>query len=113
LTLASGSRDKTVRLWDIARRTQLGQPLPAGDQISTVAFSADGRSVAAGGTFGRITVWRDILPGASIAEWRERLCPIAQRNLTRAEWEEFLPDEPYRATCSEFPLDRLATPTGS
>jgi WD40 repeat protein len=112
LTLASGSRDKTVRLWDIARRTQLGQPLPAGDQVSTVAFSADGRSVAAGGTFGRITVWRDILPGASIAEWRKRLCPIAQRNLTRAEWEEFLPDEPYRATCSEFPLDRLATPGG-
>ena len=33
----------------------------------------------------------------------ERACALAGRNLTTAEWERFLPGEPYRRTCPEFP----------
>lgn len=29
-----------------------------------------------------------------------RICSTLDRNLTREEWAEFLPHEPYRATCA-------------
>jgi WD40 repeat protein len=35
--------------------------------------------------------------------WVERVCAIAGRNLTRAEWSEFFPSRPYHATCPEWP----------
>ena len=38
------------------------------------------------------------------AVWRERACAIVGRNLSREEWELYLPPgTPYRATCSEWP----------
>ena len=30
-------------------------------------------------------------------------CDIAGRNLTRAEWAQYLPGEPYHATCKQWP----------
>ncbi|WP_007510451.1 WD40 repeat domain-containing serine/threonine protein kinase [Pseudofrankia saprophytica] len=53
-TLAVGSDDATVRLWDVSnptRRSPLGQPLtgPPGTVVSSVAFSPDGHTLAAGG----------------------------------------------------------------
>src|SRR5262249_20920469 len=56
--LASASADRTVKLWDVAKGTRLdtlSQPLK--DQY-TVAFSGDGKLVAAGGADNRIRVWR-------------------------------------------------------
>jgi hypothetical protein len=35
--------------------------------------------------------------------WVRRACAAAGRNLTRAEWERFLPDTSYRKTCSQWP----------
>ncbi len=52
--LVTGSRDKTVRLWDLASGAWLKTfrpPLGKGDegQIYAVAMSPDGQTVAAGG----------------------------------------------------------------
>ena len=33
--------------------------------------------------------------------WPERACAIANRNLTEAEWEYYLPDRPYETTCPQ------------
>ena len=33
---------------------------------------------------------------------RSDLCRRARRNLTRAEWNEFLPSHPYQRTCPSF-----------
>jgi WD40 repeat protein len=51
--LGTGQAD-TLRLWDVEKRSEL-RVLPA--RGSTVAFSADGKTVAAGGPV--LTVWRD------------------------------------------------------
>jgi hypothetical protein len=32
--------------------------------------------------------------------WRDLACAIAGRELTRREWEEVLPDRPYREACA-------------
>ena len=35
--------------------------------------------------------------------WRQQACALAGRNLTRAEWARYLPGEPPRPTCPQFP----------
>jgi WD40 repeat protein len=46
--LALGQRKGPVTLWDVARRTQIGQPLAVtGGETNPVAFSADGKILAA------------------------------------------------------------------
>ena len=57
-TLASGSGDKTVRLWDVATHRQIGSPSPATPiAVSSVAFSPDGTTLATGS-------WRQV--GAAV-----------------------------------------------
>ncbi|MGW4410798.1 protein kinase domain-containing protein [Nonomuraea sp. NPDC004702] len=50
-TLATGSYDNTVRLWDVATRTSIGRPLAARNNptgtVTSVAFSPDGKILAA------------------------------------------------------------------
>jgi hypothetical protein len=43
-------------------------------------------------------VWQD-----DSAAHVSRGCALATRNLTRSEWAEFIPDEPYHRTCEELP----------
>ncbi|KAK3944343.1 hypothetical protein QBC46DRAFT_280208 [Diplogelasinospora grovesii] len=62
-TLASGSNDNTVRLWDAAsgahRQTLEGH----GDYVRTVAFSPDGRTLASGSYDNTVRLW-DAASGA-------------------------------------------------
>jgi hypothetical protein len=36
--------------------------------------------------------------------WKERAGRVANRNLKRDEWREYLPDQPYRPTFEHLPL---------
>jgi WD40 repeat protein len=57
-TLASGSADSTVRVWDVASHRQVGSPLTGHtDAVSSVAFSPDGTSLASGSADSTVRVW--------------------------------------------------------
>ena len=61
-TLASASPDRTILLWDVARRTHIGilhgrgQPTPD-DAMTGVAFSPLGHILASSATDGTVTFW--------------------------------------------------------
>jgi WD40 repeat protein/uncharacterized caspase-like protein len=55
--LASGSEDKTVRLWDAATRREIRTLTGHDGRVMAVAFSPDGKLIASSGDDGRVIVW--------------------------------------------------------
>jgi WD40 repeat protein len=57
-TLASGSKDKTIKLWDVATGTKLRTLSGHEKIVNSVAFSPDGAKLASGSDFpGSIKLW--------------------------------------------------------
>ncbi|MFI8193410.1 XRE family transcriptional regulator [Streptomyces sp. NPDC085946] len=97
-TLATAGNDDSVRLW----RTAPGQRVPeelatltghAGD-VNAVAFSPDGRTLATASNDRTVRLW-DPEPERVSA----RVCRTARPVLTRGQWNEHLPETPYRPPC--------------
>jgi WD40 repeat protein len=77
-TLASGTTEGTVQLWDVAdpaRPTALGHPLTARSEISSVAFSPDGRTLATGRGDATIQLWNVTHPARPTALGRPLTAP--------------------------------------
>ncbi len=61
-TLASGSSDKTIRLWEVRREEHLRTLTGHTDEVISVAFSPDGNTLASGSSDKTIRLW-DIRSG--------------------------------------------------
>lgn len=97
-TMATVSRTGQLQLWDLAEGFGWGDPIVVSPALAQVAFSPDGKYVAAGGKDG---VWLvDITP----QHWIDRNCDRAGRNLSLAEWNKYIgANRRYAKTCSQFP----------
>ena len=60
-----------------------------------IDLSSDGRHLLEIHGNGQGAVW-DVDPES----WKRRACDLANRTLTREEWEEFLPGRPYEPACA-------------
>ena len=88
-----------LELWDATTLSPVGAPTTFTDHGPWFANpSADGDELASGTTDGSgdAVVW-DLDP----RHWETTACRIAGRNLTRAEWNEYLPGRSYDLTCPQ------------
>ncbi|MGH8658856.1 MAG: hypothetical protein ACREV4_10410 [Gammaproteobacteria bacterium] len=107
-TLASGSEDHTVRLWDAATGKAVSQPLGHSGNVRSVAFSLNGKMLASGGgghdtgnhyARGEIRLW-------DTAHWKPIGEPIVAHD--DAVWSvAFSPDSRMLATGSADKSIRL------
>jgi WD40 repeat protein len=91
----SGFGEPVASLWDVATGTRIGPSLTAGRRTAMIDLSSDGRQLLMTLANGEGVVW-DVDP----VSWARRACALANRMLTREEWETYLPGRPYEPACA-------------
>jgi WD40 repeat protein len=104
--VASASVDRTMLVWDLGESPDrpdwttearvLGEHQ---DAVTSLDFGPSGRRLISVGLDGTVRLW--VVP---LEELADLACQRVRRNLTPAEWQRYLPGEPYRKTCSQWPL---------
>lgn len=94
-TIAAAGRNQIITLWDIHSGGILGTPFAGHNSwIISLAFNSDSTALISGDRGGTVSFW-----DLSIESRTNSACQIANRNLSEIEWQRFIPDEIYRATC--------------
>jgi WD40 repeat protein len=97
--LATGDQHGSIELWDLATGQEFGIPLKLHtDVIVGLAFNAQGSMLGSASEDGTARLW--MMP----RYWVWEACQIAGRNLSRAEWDQYVgSDVPYVRTCPLYP----------
>lgn len=96
--LASASRDRTIKLWDVATGRELRTLLGHARTVNWVTFSPDGRSLASASEDGQTKLW----DAATSTELRSLVGSTRPVN-----WVAFSPDGRWVATAGEDATVRL------
>lgn len=84
--LAVGLQNGNVVLWSYGSRWQLGNPakLHRGS-VRGLVLAPNGARLASGGRDGSVVVWN-----VALKSWMNTACAVARRNLSMAEWQQFV-----------------------
>jgi DNA-binding SARP family transcriptional activator/WD40 repeat protein len=99
-TAVAANEDGTIALFDTERGVVRGAPLPAAEDIGPAAaylVPEPGREIVAMSE--RPSVLRYPIDPAS---WLSEACAVAGRDLTRDEWDRYLPGRPWEPTCTDL-----------
>ena len=77
-TLASGSLDKTIKLWEVATGKERATFEGHSDGVTSVAFSPDGKTLASGSDDTTIKLW-DVATGKEQATFKGHKDPVVSR----------------------------------
>jgi len=103
-TLASVGIDGNLVFFSAATGALIGAGLPlTSSALTDVAFRPDGGQIVTVGSDGGVRFGPQYLWADDPASRRDRACRVVGRNLTRAEWNQFLAPAPYQRTCTELP----------
>ncbi len=95
-TLLISSHDLTLTIWSVSQAGHLQQYVrslvPEYAQLNA-SISPDSRYIAIADG-GNVEVRY-----LTLADWRASACSVANRNLSRTEWQQFAPDLPYQTVC--------------
>jgi WD40 repeat protein len=106
--LAAAGEDGVIYVWS-AESAETVVRLPGHDtRMRSIAFTADGRIIA-GQDDGSTRLWKvattsDMPSDSDLGSLRLGACEVANRNLSNAEWEQYMGNEPYRRICSNLPF---------
>lgn len=94
---ANSSSDCLTRLWDLEQGQLLGAPLVSKTCGSRLLFSPDSARLVSNNS-AELIFW-SLAP----ADWQQRACRAANRNLTTKEWKAYVGETAYHETCPELP----------
>ncbi|MCK9926644.1 winged helix-turn-helix domain-containing protein [Frankia sp. Mgl5] len=99
MTTGDSAGSSAAQLWDAATFAPIGEPLPQPEPGAYfISRDAEGTRAVAGSQNSFAVIW-----DVDTARWQTVACGIAGRNLTRAEWDQYFPNRPYRQTCPQWP----------
>lgn len=100
--MATSSRDKTVRLWNLENLKE--QPIKLADHpnwVWSIAFTPDDEQLIAGTQEQIIKSWP-----TRIETMSGKLCGLVTRNMTKDEWDIFVSEDlEYVSTCENLPAN--------
>jgi len=103
--LATGSEDNIARVMDAETGTELVRHRMTGRAMLVSIVGVSTLLVAAFPSENEVELSRIELDPVKLID---DACSRLPRNLTREEWDRYLPGEPYRATCSNLPEEPTA-----
>jgi WD40 repeat protein len=93
--LVTTGDDGAIALWDAKTGKQIGTPVVIERlDIGGATYSPDGRWMGVADATGQ--VW--LFP-ATAQGWTTYACQLANRNMTRAEWAQYIPGRTYEQLC--------------
>ncbi len=91
----TGLQDATVKVWFTSSLEQEGPRLAANpNATAAAAFEPGGQDLLVADDHGGAFTWP-----MSLTSWEQRACSLAGRNLTRAEWAQFVAGPRYATVC--------------
>jgi WD40 repeat protein len=91
----TGLHDGTVKVWFTGSLEQEGPRLAADPKATAAAaFRPGQQGLLVVDDLGGVFTWP-----MSLASWEQRACSLAGRNLTRAEWAQFVSGPRYASVC--------------
>jgi WD40 repeat protein/energy-coupling factor transporter ATP-binding protein EcfA2 len=106
--MATASKDRTIRLWNMQKLQEQPQVLADHDWVWSMAFSPDDNQIMVGihsviqninDTDYTIHAWP-----TKITSMSTKLCGYIKKNLSQEDWNVFVGDDlPYQSTCANLP----------